>query len=241
MGSAEAQKSLEAWLGRQKCDIFATQEPWSHRRRLPIILGFMDAVGGNSQTFCWGSSASAERANSRQRRTNWQEIEFGEFKLYNVYLPSSSEAGKGRASALVALLSSIRTSGDKPVIVVGDFNLAPDVESGVYCERRSDWTSRLERTAFDELLKSGGLVDTTARANLGCVAFSYEKRLKGKMLRFRCDLALVSASIVSLVTACYDHSVRTSSMGFTDHSAVIVDVHWPTASEDTSYAPIPDR
>jgi hypothetical protein len=132
------------------------------------------------------------------------------------------------------LTRSIPREGN--TVVLGDFNLAPRQQDGLYGDKPSRYTARWEREAFEALLNSAGLLDATATD--GEPEFTFERRQGGKPIRFRCDLALLSKSVGGTAQVTYDHSVRARD-GFTDHSAVIVDLLTvqPPGTETAARAP----
>jgi hypothetical protein len=82
--------------------------------------------------------------------------------------------------------------------VLGDFNLAPRIG-----DKPSGFTERSEREAFEAPLDSSALVDATAAT--GEPVFTFERWQGGKPIRFRCDLALLSACVGSTAKVIYDH------------------------------------
>ncbi len=147
----------------------------------------------------------------------WQVLRLPSLAVHHVYL--SPHSSKERREHLLALARSIDpTEGS---IVMGDFNLAPRSQDGIFGDRPSLFTKRSEREAFEALLESSGLLDATATS--GEPEFTFERWQNGKPIRFRCDLALLSTCLRGGAQVIYDHSVRTDP-GFTDHSALVVDV-----------------
>jgi 2-polyprenyl-3-methyl-5-hydroxy-6-metoxy-1,4-benzoquinol methylase len=145
--------------------------------------------------------------------------------VHNVYL--SPYSARDRRELLKQIERDLQT-GAGPTIVVGDFNIAPRPEDGMFGTAPSTFTSTGERLALASLLMSGVLFDATCPPDGVPADFTFERLARGKPSNFRCDLALVSESLREYVTVEYDHSVRKSADGFTDHSALIIDlVGWP--------------
>lgn len=106
--------------------------------------------------------------------------------------------------------------------MVGDFNLAPAPEDGLTNGLPSRFNTISERQAFAALLDRANLADLGARSDQR--AFTREVKAEGRTIRFRCDLALLSRSCFDGVVFKQDHSVRQQDAGFTDHSALILDL-----------------
>jgi hypothetical protein len=109
-------------------------------------------------------------------------------------------------------------------VIVGDFNLAPRSEDGLFGANPSTFTTVGERTALTVLLNTGNLFDATCPTNEREPTFTFERTVKGQSSRFRCDLALISEHLRPSVTVVYDNTVRRRGEGFTDHSAIVVDI-----------------
>jgi exonuclease III len=140
--------------------------------------------------------------------------------VHNVYL--SAYSWKDRRDVLLKIAGELRKRNE-PLIVAGDFNLAPSSDDGCFGEAPSKFTRQEEREALVDLLKSALLYDSTRCQNGTRAQFTFERLRKGIASRFRCDLALISDSIRSSIAVAYDHSVRKGPCAFTDHSALIID------------------
>jgi hypothetical protein len=106
---------------------------------------------------------------------------------------------------------------------VGDFNLAPREQDGLYGAKVSSWTKATERKALHRLLDTVRLVDLfVAHDGEDEERFTYEKLNRGKMTRFRCDLALLAAPLAAEPTTAirHCHETRLGDASFTDHSSV---------------------
>ncbi|MFF3358149.1 methyltransferase domain-containing protein [Streptomyces sp. NPDC002917] len=109
----------------------------------------------------------------------------------------------------------------RPLLVCGDFNLAPRPEDGLFGEETSTFTTEAERQALQQLTQVADLIDTTADE---APVFTFERIFNGKPSRFRCDLALLSDHLTATTTVTVDASVRSGPKGFTDHSALLIDL-----------------
>jgi len=137
--------------------------------------------------------------------------------IVNTYLDASS--GKLRREHLEGLCVIIKSLNLNPALIAGDFNMAPRPEDGWYGDDYSKFTSKGERTAFSNLLGQFSLQDKGEHQEWEA---TFEKVNKGKLNRFRCDLALVSEDVADLCSLIYDHDFRKKS-GMSDHSALVLD------------------
>ncbi len=131
----------------------------------------------------------------------------------NVYLPYDSKTARKHQ------IEGLANRPNSPRLVLGDFNMAPRPQDGRFGAGESNWTGVGERRAFDALLLTG-LVDLGASDP---PEFTFERLNQGCWSRFRCDLALASTGLGDGVTLTVDSGTR-SPTGFTDHSALIVDL-----------------
>ena len=135
--------------------------------------------------------------------------------VVNTYVPASGP-GRVRREHLEHLSGILSTSEHKPNIIAGDFNLAPRLEDGWYGRDYSKYTTLGERSALAEIQESYCLTDMGSKLQWEP---TFERMNRGKMTRFRCDLALVSGGRWKLT---YDHKFR-NEKGLSDHSALILD------------------
>jgi hypothetical protein len=150
------------------------------------------------------------------------ELKLGYLIIWVVYL--SPYSTKVREKELRALEGRAQTLAGRPLVILGDFNTAPEAHDGVSGGTESKWTSPDERAAFHALCKRAFLVDTTSVALSGKQEFSISRTIRSRAVSFRCDLALVSALIAEATKVEYDHSVRGGRMNLSDHSALVVDL-----------------
>lgn len=229
LGVAKAAHSLETWLQQRACDVLLVQEPWSRTRDSATTIRGYKAIGGTSSVFAWIKNHYAMPAIS-QYRVNWQQIVLNYINVHNVYL--SAYSSSKRAAELAELHNEVMKNENSPLLIVGDFNLAPRPEDGLVGDKISSWTSVNERNVLNDLLSCQGLIDMTAPDRSGKVEYSIERIRAVYSTAFRCDLALVTDYIADGVAAVYDHSTRTGAAAFTDHSALIIDVPITLAEAD---------
>jgi exonuclease III len=221
LGKTSIRARVDEWLGVHSPDVFVSQEPFAPASAVRPDLAGYTLMATSPLTSCWISDRYAGVTVIRVS-DRWQKILVAGLTIHNLYL--SPDSAKDRREMLRQIEEEIVAAGRGPAILLGDFNLAPHLEDGIFGAGPSTFTSAGERKALASLLASGGLFDATCPTNGQPVVFTFERLSKGKPCNFRCDLALISESIRSCVTVTYDHSVRKSPGAFTDHSAVIVDV-----------------
>lgn len=202
---------LEAWLDKGRPDILLIQEPIAASASLPTALAGLALVSGNHFVAAYAVDTLGVDAVLVEDR--WLRAAVDRWILDNVYFPHESKTERQHFFERLT---------EKPAegrLIVGDFNMAPRPEDGRYGDSESAWTGARERKAFGALLKSG-LVDL---GEADPHHFTFQRRNKGEWTRFRCDLALVTAPPHG-VTYQSDPMVRNPTVGFTDHSALIVDL-----------------
>ncbi len=213
---------LTAWLVKVRPGLLLLQEPWPHGREPSASIGSLSRVAGDSNVAAFAEAALPVVVVAHQPR--WLTVGVGKHRIHNVYFP----AGRSDATARVDLLDALAVgvAGERVALhlVLGDFNMAPKAEDGVFDGQPTVWTTKRERAAFERLLADGGLVDATRTVEL-TERFTYERLRGGKVSQYRCDLALVDRRLIHVGAARVgmDHAVR-SGEAFTDHSAVLVDL-----------------
>lgn len=223
LGNPKALALIHEWLCINHVDLFLAQEPWSNTRVSPVNLPSYSPLGGNSKVFTWIKNGQA--INSPQLiESYWQLLYLDYLVIHNVYLDAYQQITRG--DQLAKIKEGLGKVGGRPQIIVGDFNLAPKPEDGLSGERPSKFNGPEDRNRLDDLIKNEGLVDTTCRDVTGGQEFSISRIIKKTQIRFRCDLCLVSDYLFATeaVSVKYDHSVRNPVSGFSDHSALILNL-----------------
>ncbi len=218
IGGTTARNRLLRWLAGNDIALLLAQEPWRPAGRAPVHLDGYCAIGGTDSVFAWIHERFKAPA-SRQLAPHWQRIELGYLAVHQIYLNAHAQAA--RAAQLHQLQAGMRAEGDRPALVVGDFNLAPRPHDGLFDGHPSSFNSDTDRRPFQALLGACLLHDTTASDP---PEFSVVRSARGKHWEFRCDLALVSDYLAPSAPVTYDHGVRTDGTAFTDHSAVLIDL-----------------
>jgi exonuclease III len=134
--------------------------------------------------------------------------------VVNPYSPA--EKGKANREHLERLDSLISTLDDNPILIAGDFNMAPRPEDGWYGRNHSDFTTKRVRAAFVNMMDNHSLFDLGAHIRWEA---TFERMNKGKITSFRCDLALVREDDAQIWGLTYNHDFRRNK-GMSDHSAL---------------------
>lgn len=214
-----ARSRLYQWLTEQEVSLLLTQEPWNAANpEVPTLSGFRP-IGGNHLVFAWVDERLALPP-CTILGSWWQRLEVGHVAVHNVYLDAYSQ--RRRATQLMELKNGLVREGDRPVLVVGDFNLAPRPGDGLFNGTPSTFNSERDRVPFRELLTRIRLHDLTGMSPPA--EFTIERRYDGRSSAFRCDLVLLSDYLAPTVTTAYDHSVRIGKRRFTDHSASLIEL-----------------
>jgi len=229
LGNPAVRARLARWLHDHRVDVLIAQEPWKPADRDPLTLAGYQRAGGDSRLFTWIAERWENPSSSRPRDFA-QRIELSWLVVLNIYLDAYATAT--RSVQLTELSSILAAEGGRPVVAVGDFNLAPRPADGLVDGRHSSFNNATDRVPFGRLMDTAGLTDATAGLR---PQFTVSRRVVGKQIQFRCDLALIPRYLVPEVRVIYDHATRDRDAGFTDHSAVLIDlpVSLPATTDDS--------
>ena len=139
--------------------------------------------------------------------------------VINTYFPAGKT--KDRIEHMKNLSKIIQDLEFNSMLIAGDFNLAPRLEDGWYGDDYSNFTKKTERICFQNLLTDFDLHDLGSKI---VWAPTFERQIKGKSSRFRCDLFLVNSQLITDSRLSYDHSFRTQE-GKSDHSALLLELN----------------
>ncbi|KMO96015.1 methyltransferase domain-containing protein [Streptomyces roseus] len=219
LGADGARARFAAWLRTHDVAVMVAQEPYKPAaRRPPLLPGYVFA-GGDGHLATWVREGIATPAVSAP--TGWaQRVEVGWLTVLQVHLDAYTSAA--RTTQLGELATLTAAEGGRPLLICGDFNLAPRPQDGLYDGEVSGFTADTERKALQHLLQTAWLVDTTSKDTEA--EFTFERLFTGKLSRFRCDLALLSDHLAAGVPVVARHEVRTGPEAFTDHSAILLDL-----------------
>ena len=152
--------SLQRWLSEIDFDILIVQEPVAKGASLPPVMHRLHLVEGDARLACWSRLVGIIR--SEAHSVPAIKVETPSAVICCTYLSASSSAT--RITQLRELCRLLRQPG-KPIILLGDFNLAPSLEDGRFGDAASDWTKKGERKALGELVDVIGLADLTSLAS----------------------------------------------------------------------------
>ncbi|GLY02154.1 hypothetical protein Acsp01_25330 [Actinoplanes sp. NBRC 101535] len=217
LGNPIVRAALTSWLRLNRIDVLLAQEPWKPVDREPVDLADFRAAGGDGRLYAWiGRQWSVPSCDSPEPFVQRVELEW--MVILNVHLSAYSAAERGRQ--LDRLRELLVAEKGRPVILCGDFNLAPRPCDGVAGGRPSSFNSTVDRGPFRRLLSDHQLADMTSKGDPG---YTVERTLRGASIRFRCDLVLAPLYLAGGLTVRADHSVRDAASSFTDHSAMIIE------------------
>ncbi|MGW2588206.1 methyltransferase domain-containing protein [Streptomyces virginiae] len=220
LGADGARARFAAWLRAHDVAVIVAQEPYKPAdRRPPLLPGYVFA-GGDGHLATWVREDIATPAVSAP--TGWaQRVDLGWLTVLQVHLDAYTSAA--RTTQLGELAALAAAESGRPLLICGDFNLAPRPQDGLYDGEVSGFTADTERKALQHLLQTAWLVDTTGTDGEEA-EFTFERLFTGKLSRFRCDLALLSDHLAAGVPVAARHEGRTGPEAFTDHSAILLDL-----------------
>lgn len=134
--------------------------------------------------------------------------------LGNVYIHPGRNGGH-RAAQLERILAYVSHDSVAVDLMAGDWNMAPTIDDGWNGRDHSTYTTKRERVLFKRIEQATGLQDL---GSLIRWASTFEQHNRGKLIAFRCDLALANQEVWSLD---YDHTTRTGP-GPADHSMLVL-------------------
>jgi exonuclease III len=152
----------------------------------------------------------------------WVSVEGGRQQIHSVYFPH--EKASGRERFFNAISEWLERERQFEHVIMGDFNMSPRIEDGLYGDNPSNWTGASERRALQQLLAEHNLIDLYL-LHPAAEPYTFEKQNGPQMTRFRCDLGLVSRALAERdgTTFTVDHRTRRGLSRFTDHSGLILE------------------
>ncbi|MER5532551.1 methyltransferase domain-containing protein [Streptomyces mirabilis] len=218
LGATSARSRLASWLREHRVHAMLAQEPFKPVDRTPPVLPGFTFAGGDGHLAAWISENLAPpQVTSPKPWLLRTELDW--LAVYQVHLNAYTAAS--RTAQLAELNELAAAENDRPLLICGDFNLAPRPEDGLFGEEISPFTTETERGHLRSLIQAAGLTDTTADQP---PAFTFERRVSNQLSRFRCDLALLSDHLTLATTVTADTSIRIGPRAFTDHSALLIDL-----------------
>jgi exodeoxyribonuclease-3 len=157
-------------------------------------------------------------------------------RVWSVYVPNGREPGHAHYAYKLSWLAALKhavaaelaAAPERPLAVVGDFNVAPtddDVWDAAAFAGATHVTAP-ERAALADL-RATGLSDVVPRAMKGPQPFTYWDYRAGSFHRglgMRIDLVYGSPTFVSAVTGAYVDREARKGKGPSDHAPVVVDL-----------------
>lgn len=217
MNSRAPRDRLVRWLGQERVGVLVGIEPWLAPSGDNAFIGELCSTGGTSKVHVWAHRAFVP-PQTRIVEDFWVRIQLGYLAMHGVYLDAYKQAA--RASQLMRLAEGLTLEACRPILVAGDFNIAPEPLDGLLDGMPSAFNSKTDRQPLTRLRSSLELCDLTAREPAR--EWTIERTIRGRLSQFRCDLAFVSDYIEPDVEVRYDHTVRVGDTAFTDHSAIVL-------------------
>ena len=238
---------LEEWVGYASPDVVCLQETKMADAAFPTMaftaLGYEAAHHGDGR---WNGVAILSRVGltdvvagfsheteARSVESRLLSATCGGVRVSTVYVPNGRQVGTEHFEAKLRWLSDLRRhlagtcDPSGPVVVCGDFNVAPD-DRDVWDPRRANGGTHVtveERAAIDAL-KAWGLEDAFRQQHAGDRLFSWWDYRAGdfhKHKGMRIDLVLASRPLAERVTfALIDRQARKGKLP-SDHAPLLVD------------------
>jgi hypothetical protein len=214
LGAEGARARFRSWLERRGVTLVLVQEAWRVGAPAPPRLPGMKLLGGDHELAVWVREGAGRLVLERPAEW-WQTVLADERLIHSLHLDPYS--GAMRVEQLQTLAEQLPVG---PNLVLGDFNLASRSVDGMYGTSVSEFTTTRERHALAELLEDRCLLDAMASDR---PEFTVSRRVPGADSSFRCDLALLPASLATHKVV-VDHETRLGPDAFTDRSGVVVSV-----------------
>jgi exodeoxyribonuclease-3 len=238
---------VEAWLAEVEPDVLCLQETKLADGAFPALafhaLGYESLHHGEGR---WNGVAILSRVGIEDPRPGWTDdgipdpdarivwATCGGVRVASVYVPNGRELEHDHYRYKLAWLDRLRAhlvagyAPDDPVVVAGDFNIAP-TDDDVWDPEQfvgSTHVSEPERAAV-AALEDWGLHDTFRRLHPEPGHFTYWDYRAGmfhKGMGMRIDLLLATAPVADAVTAAVmDRNARKGTKP-SDHAPVYIDV-----------------
>jgi exodeoxyribonuclease-3 len=244
------QPRIEAWLAEVEPDVVCLQETKLPDDGFPALafeaLGYTTAHHGQGQ---WNGVAVLSRVGITDAQAGFADeggpdpeariisATCGGIRVTSVYVPNGRSPDHEQYAYKLAWLARLRdhvtASGgaDTPMVVAGDFNIAPE-DRDVYDPAKfvgATHVSPPERAALAEVTGLG-LDDVFRRHHDAPSCFSWWDYRAGDFHEgrgMRIDLVLATAPVADASTwAVIDRNARKGKLP-SDHAPVVVDLDWP--------------
>ena len=205
-------------LLEKNADIILLQEWISHKTDQSVIAQDLLKTLGEISSTRYLVTASKEKHVTLHKSDRILITQHDSSIVINTYFPAGKTAE--RNEHLLKLSTVIDNLNLIPGLIAGDFNLAPRKKDGWYGDAYSNFTKKSERENFQNLLEKHDLHDLGLQIDW---APTFEREVRGKSSRFRCDLFLLKSDFLETSRMFYDHKFRTQN-GMSDHSALILEL-----------------
>lgn len=213
-----ASERLSGDILQKNADIVLLQEWISHKKdQSDVALDLLKDLGEISSTR-YLVTASKQSHIILHKSDRIMITQHDDSVIINTYFPAGKTSE--RIDHMQNLSMIIQDLDLNPMLIAGDFNLAPRLEDGWYGDNHSNFTKKSERVNFQNLLTNYDLHDLGSKIDW---APTFERQVKGKSSRFRCDLFLVKSEFMGSSRLSYDHKFRTQE-AMSDHSALILEM-----------------
>jgi exodeoxyribonuclease-3 len=170
----------------------------------------------------------------RDDEARWIEATVGGLRVVSVYVPNGREVGSPTFEEKLAFLDAAAARaaalrGDGPLLIGGDFNVAP-TDLDVYDPAAFDGSTHVtaeERSRIDALLTAGGLVDAYRRLHPDDVQYTWWDYRQGHFHRgmgLRIDLLLASDALAGSLVACGIERDYRKGTKPSDHAPLVVEL-----------------
>lgn len=238
------------WLERHQPDVLALQELKCTDEAFPMMeiqaLGYEAATWGTGR---WNGVALLSRiglddvtiglTDQPHYEDSLEPRAIGAtcdgVRVWSVYVPNGREVGHAHFHYKLEWLGALRTTlaaemaaaPDRPLAVIGDFNIAPtddDVWDISVFEGSTHVTP--EERATLTALHSAGLAEVMPRALKGnpYTYWDYRQAAFGRGWGMRIDLVLANTPFVSRVSDAWIDREERKGKGASDHAPVVVDL-----------------
>ncbi len=222
LGNEESLQKMMEWLGGHDPDLVLVPEPWQASSIGKVRLAGFDLLGFSDRLAAWGKTGH-NPAQFTVVTDYYNLIEYPDLIISSVYLDPYTK--KGRRDQLNNVADHLSSKVGNHLIL-GDFNLAPRPIDGLTGGKPSKYHGKEDRGALENLMTRYDLTDVLDHEHLGEQHYSIIPPNRTPELLFRVDLCLASTSLAGggNFTANYDHVTRDIANGFTDHSAIVVEL-----------------
>jgi exodeoxyribonuclease-3 len=237
------------FLGEHAPDVLCMQETKSEHAAFPVAeLAAAGYHGVHHSAGRWAGVAIVAReglalhepvaglpGELRDDEARWIEATVAGLRVVSTYVPNGREVGSPTFEEKLAFLDAAAArvgalrSDDAPLVVAGDFNVAP-ADIDVYDPAAfvgSTHVTAAERAAVDTILAAGGLVDAFRALHPDEVGFTWWDYRQGHFHRkmgLRIDLVLVSERLAAGLERCgIERNYRKGSKP-SDHAPLVAEI-----------------